>query len=90
MAEETSTSSLLGFCTVNCPSTASNYQLSHLRQLLGIEPQPKRWEARVLPLVATAVPEFEHCKTNFTLSSTTAHLATVQVRQINPLTLDES
>ena len=30
-AEETSTYSLLGFCTVNCRPTACNYQLSHLR-----------------------------------------------------------
>ena len=30
-AEETSTYSSLGFCTVNCRLTASNYQLSHLR-----------------------------------------------------------
>ena len=30
-AEETSTYSSLVFCTVNCPPTASNYQLSHLR-----------------------------------------------------------
>ena len=30
-AEETSTYSLSGFCTVNCRPTASNYQLSHLR-----------------------------------------------------------
>ena len=30
-AEETSTYSLLGFCTANCRPTASNYQLSHLR-----------------------------------------------------------
>ena len=29
-AEETSTLSSLGFCTVNCQPTASNYQLSHL------------------------------------------------------------
>ena len=28
-AEETSTYSSLGFCTVNCRPTASNYQLSH-------------------------------------------------------------
>ena len=28
-AEETSTHSSLGFCTVNCRPTASNYQLSH-------------------------------------------------------------
>ena len=30
-AEETSTYSSLGFCTVNCRPTASNCQLSHLR-----------------------------------------------------------
>ena len=30
-AEETSTYSSLGFCTVNCRPTASNYQLFHLR-----------------------------------------------------------
>ena len=30
-AEETSTYSLLEFCTVNCRPTASNYQLCHLR-----------------------------------------------------------
>ena len=30
-AEETSTYSSLGFCTVNCRPTASKYQLSHLR-----------------------------------------------------------
>ena len=29
--EETSTYSSLGFCTVNCQTMASNYQLSHLR-----------------------------------------------------------
>ena len=37
-AEETSTYSLLGFCTVNCRPTASNYQLSHLRPYW--EPNP--------------------------------------------------
>ena len=30
-AEETSTYSSLGLCTVNCRPTASNYQLSHMR-----------------------------------------------------------
>ena len=30
-AEETSTYSSLGLCTVNCQPTSSNYQLSHLR-----------------------------------------------------------
>ena len=34
-AEETSTYSLLGFCTVNCRPMASNYQLSHLRLCWG-------------------------------------------------------
>ena len=37
-AEETSTYSSLGFCTVNCRPTASNYQLSHLRPCQ--EPNP--------------------------------------------------
>ena len=37
-AEETSTYSSSGFCTVNCRPTASNYQLSHLRS--GREPNP--------------------------------------------------
>ena len=37
-AEETSTYSLLGFCTVNCRPMASNYQLSHLRPCRGSNP----------------------------------------------------
>ena len=37
-AEETSTYSSLGFCTVNCQPTASNYQLSHLRPCWGSNP----------------------------------------------------
>ena len=37
-AEETSTYSLLGFCTVNCRPTVSNYQLSHLRPCWGSNP----------------------------------------------------
>ena len=37
-AEETSTYSSSGFCTVNCRPTASNYQLSHLRPCR--EPNP--------------------------------------------------
>ena len=37
-AEETSTYSSLGFCTVNCRPTASNYQLSHLRPCWGSNP----------------------------------------------------
>ena len=34
-AEETSTYSSLGLCTVNCRPMASNYQLSHLRPSRG-------------------------------------------------------
>ena len=49
-AEETSTYSSLGLCTVNCRPTASNYQLSHLRPSRGSNPRPQRWEVRVLPL----------------------------------------
>ena len=37
-AEETSTNSSLGFCTVNCRPTASNYQISHLRPCWGSNP----------------------------------------------------
>ena len=37
-AEETSTYSSSGFCTVNCRPTVSNYQLSHLRACR--EPNP--------------------------------------------------
>ena len=37
-AEETSTYSSLGFCTVNCRPTASNYQLSHFRPSRGSNP----------------------------------------------------
>ena len=37
-AEETSTYSSSGFCTVNCRQTASNYQLSHLRPCWELNP----------------------------------------------------
>ena len=36
--EETSTYSSLGFCTVNCRPTASNYLVSHLRPCQGSNP----------------------------------------------------
>ena len=36
-AEETSTYSWSGFCTVNCQPTASNYQLSHLNRTMPSE-----------------------------------------------------
>ena len=42
-AEETSTYSSLGFCTVNCRPTASNYQLSHLRPCRGSNPGLRGW-----------------------------------------------
>ena len=45
-AEKTSTYSSLGFCTVNCLPTASNYQLSHMRPCRESNPG-LRWEARV-------------------------------------------
>ena len=37
-AEETTTYSSLGFCTVNCQPTASKYQLSHLRPCHELNP----------------------------------------------------
>ena len=37
-AEETSTYSSLGLCTVNCRPMVSNYQLSHLRPSRGSNP----------------------------------------------------
>ena len=37
-AEETSTYSLSGFCTVKCRPRASNYQLSHLRTCPELNP----------------------------------------------------
>ena len=37
-AEETSTYSSLGFCTVNCQPTTSNYQLHHLRPCRELNP----------------------------------------------------
>ena len=49
-AEETSTYSSLGFCTVNCRPTASNYQLSHIRPSQGSNPSLRGGGARVLPL----------------------------------------
>ena len=49
-AEENSTYSPSGFCTVNCQPTASNYPAFPLEAMPGTEPRPQRWEARVLPL----------------------------------------
>ena len=43
--EETSTYSMSGFCTVNCQQLPA----FPLEAVPGTEPQPQRWEARVLP-----------------------------------------
>ena len=48
-AEETSTYSSLGFCTVNCQPTASNYQLSHLRPSWGLNPSLRGGSVTTLP-----------------------------------------
>ena len=55
-AEETSTYSSLGFCTVNCRPTASNYQLSHLRLCRGSNPG-LRGERRECYHSATVAPK---------------------------------
>ena len=55
-AEETSTYSLLGFCTVNCRPTARNYQLSHLRPCRESNPG-LRGGRRVLPLCHRGPPD---------------------------------
>ena len=49
-AEETSTYSSSGFCTVNYRPMASNYQLSHLRPCREPNPGLRGGRARVLPL----------------------------------------
>ena len=49
-AEETSTYSSLGLCSVNCRPTAKQLPAFPLKAVTGIEPRPQRWEARVLPL----------------------------------------
>ena len=56
-AEETSTYSSLGFCTVNCQPTASNYQLSHLRPYRGSNPG-LRGRRRECYHSATVAPNF--------------------------------
>ena len=58
-AEETSTYSSLGFCTVNCRPTASNYLLSHLRPCRESNPslrggrQECYHSATVAPVIGT-------------------------------------
>ena len=49
-AEETSTYSSLGFCTVNCRPNGKQLPAFPLEAVLGTEPRPQKWEARVLPL----------------------------------------
>ena len=58
-AEETSTYSSLGFCTVNCRPTASNYQLSHLRPCWGSNPD-LRGGRRECYHSATVAPQTHH------------------------------
>ena len=56
-AEETSTYSSLGFCTVNCRPTASNYQLSHLRPCRESNPGLRR-RRRECYHSSTMAPEY--------------------------------
>ena len=49
-AEETSTYSPLGFCTVLFCTNGKQLPAFPLTAMMGIEPRPQRWEARVLPL----------------------------------------
>ena len=65
-AEETSTYSSLGFCTVNCRPAASNYQLSHLRPCRESNPG-LRGGRRECYHSATVAPQIS-------LSSTIVHL----------------
>ena len=61
-AEETSTYSSLGLCTVNFRPTASNYQLSHLRLCWGSNPglrggrREYYHSGTVAPPLASSVP----------------------------------
>ena len=55
-AEETSTYSSLGFCTVNCRPTPKQLPALPLAAMTGIEPRLQRWEARVLPLCHRGPP----------------------------------
>ena len=76
--EETSTYSLLGFCTVNCRSMASNYQLSHLRLCQELNPflRGGRQECYHSAIVA---PKYYVGETTRALSKTIyEHKATVQ------------
>ena len=66
-AEETSTYSSSGFCTVNCRPAASNYQLSHLRPCQ--EPNPGlRGGRRECYHYATMAPSL--CHVNIFFEST--------------------
>ena len=62
-AEETSTYSSLGLCTVNCRPTASNYQLSHLRPSQGSNPA-LRGGRRECYHSATVAPSFCYKEVN--------------------------
>ena len=61
-AEETSTYSSLGLCTVNCQPTASNYQLSHLRPSRGSNPGLRGGRRECLTnLELPSIPEKQTC-----------------------------
>ena len=77
-AEETSTYSSLGFCTVNCQSTASNYQLSHLRPCWGSNPG-LRGGRRECYHSATVAP-YTHQRSNATVNIRFLYMATLSHR----------
>ena len=54
--EETSTYSWSMFCTVNCRTSVSNYQLFP-HKVRGLNRQPQRWEVSVLPLYHCGPPQ---------------------------------
>ena len=79
-AEETSTCSSLGFCTVNCPPMVRNYQLSHLRLRQEWNPGLRggRREcyhsASVAPYIRLylflgVLRRFQHCTGHITMAS---------------------
>ena len=86
-AEETSTYSLSGFCTVNCRPTASNYQLSHLRPCWGSNPGLRGGRQECYHS-ATVAPYKDFKYTLYILLDSIFHVLNVFVR--NPLPLTKS
>ena len=86
-AEETTTYSSLGFCTVNCRPTASNYQLSHLRPCQESNPDLRggRRECYHSAAVAPVVVLLANRQTNYhenntSLADVMNHLGICQFR----------